>query len=264
MGRQSGASVKDRAAPGQTEPARRGELLGLPLSCVGQDALIDWLLAPSPRPRVAAYLNAHTVNMALGMRRRGGTSPWHHCDMLYADGMPVVWAARRRGLPVPERVSAADFFPRFCWAAAARGRTVALVGSTEEAVRRCAVSLETNIPGLKMVHVSGGYHQAGTPERQAVVRGLQESRPDVTLLGMGSPRQEEFALELQESGAGGTIWCVGALFDYFDPKGRSRAPLWMREAGLEWIWRLALEPRRLAGRYLLGNLLFLLRLSRLI
>ncbi len=263
MAEPSGARANLSAA--RRPPAvRTEEFLGLPLACVDQNGLIGWLLASDPTPRVAAYLNAHTVNLALAAAKQTGTSPWHQCDLLYADGMAVVWGARRHGVPVPERVTAADFFLRFCWAAAAAGRTIALVGSTEQAVRRCTVSLETNIRGLNIVHLSGGYHRAESVERREVVRRLEECRPDVVLLGMGSPQQEEFALELREQGNLGAVWCVGALFDYHDPEGRSRGPLWMREAGLEWACRLALEPRRLAGRYLLGNLLFLLRLGRLI
>lgn len=249
--------------PPPVPPPQRGEFLGLPLDPAGQDDLIDWLLAATPGPRVAAYLNAHTVNLAAAInRRKEAASPWNKCDLVYADGMAVVRAARQRGIPVPERVSGADFFARFCWAAAARGRSIALVGAEEPVVRQCALSLETNIPGLNIVLVSDGYHGPGSREREQVVARLEAARPDVILLGMGSPAQEEFALEMKARGNVRAIWCVGALFEY--GRTRSRAPVWMRQAGLEWLYRLALEPRRLAGRYIAGNLLFLLRTRGLI
>lgn len=249
-------------APRSSDPVGglRGDFLGLPLDDPGIDGLIDWLLPPSgaaPGPRVAGYLNAHTTNLAL---RAGSTlGPLlRQFDMVYPDGMSVVRAAQRHGVPSRERVSAADFFPRVCWAAAARGRTMALVGGPSGLADRCAQALRARTPGLQIVLTHHGFIPEGSPQRRELADRLLAVRPDLTLLGMGSPQQEALALELRAAGLP-TAWCVGALFEYYTPGFRPHAPLWMRTAGLEWLYRLAQEPRRLAKRYLLGNMEFLIR-----
>src|SRR5690606_4146993 len=116
--------VREGLEPPRTGETGRGELLGLPLHTVTAEELIDWLLCGDTTPRAAGYLNAHTVNLAT---RKGSTTYplFRQLDLVYADGMSVVKAARRRGLAVPERVSAADFYLRFCEVAAERQRTLA-------------------------------------------------------------------------------------------------------------------------------------------
>lgn len=241
------------------DTGERFDFMGLPLADPGVDGLIDWLVHPEPSsvaPRAAAYLNAHTVNMAL--RSDSELAPLlRPMDLLYPDGMSVVRAARRRGFPVSERVSAADFFLRFCWAAAARGRTVALVGGTPEVVAGCSAFLSEQVPALRIVLARDGFLKPR--EEPALAEELGRLRPDITLLGMGSPRQERLALTLRDNIGLPTVWCVGALFEYHAPGHRPHAPLWMRRAGMEWAFRLWQEPRRLARRYLLGNAEFLLR-----
>ena len=240
---------------------RTGNFLSLRLTDPGVDGLIDWLIHPDPRevtPRAAGYLNAHTANMAL---RRGSEMRrlLDGMDLVYPDGMSVVKEARRIGFPVSERVSAGDFFLRFCWAAAARGRSIALVGGMQRVLEGCAGALKSAIPGLQIVCLHDGYFPAHGGEQQRLFGELERLRPDVTIVGMGSPQQEAFALRLRDEIGLPTVWCVGALFEYHAPGVRKHAPLWMRERGLEWVYRLAQEPRRLAGRYLLGNVEFLLR-----
>lgn len=238
-------------------PARL--FLGLPLQNPGIDGLIDWLTLPAPEeraPAAAAYLNAHTTNLAL----RPGSSlylAYRQMNMLYPDGMSVVREARRRGIPIRERVSAGDFFPRFCWAAAARGRTLALIGGEAGLAEACAREMTRNVPGLNIILTHHGFF--GERDRRRLARRLHQLRPAVTLLGMGTPAQEQFALHLRDRCQLPALWCVGALFEYYTPGVRKHAPLWMREAGLEWLFRLGQEPRRLGKRYLLGNGEFLLR-----
>lgn len=235
------------------------DYFGLPLTAITVDGLIDWLTLPDPatvQPRAAGYLNAHTVNLALqrGSELRPSIS---QLNLLYPDGMSLVRAGRRRGWEIPERVSAADFFWRFCWAAAARGRSVALIGSWENVVGNCAESLQQQTPGLQIVYTHDGFFDS-TREKE-LVEHLKELKPAITLVGMGSPRQERIALRLRDEAALPTVWCVGALFEYYAPGFRKHAPLWMRKMGLEWAFRFAMEPRRMAGRYLIGNTKFLMR-----
>ncbi|MDK2971114.1 MAG: hypothetical protein PWP23_869 [Candidatus Sumerlaeota bacterium] len=238
-------------------------LFGLPLAAVTADEFIARLIAWSgeaDRPRVAGYLNAHTANLL--HRDPAHRANLERMDLVYADGMAVVRATRRLAPPgLPERVNAGDFLTRFLWTAATRGRRVALVGSRPRAVTSCAAAMEKRVDGLRFVLVRDGHFGIGSPEEARLLEELRAARPDILLAGMGSPRQEAWALSLP--GHGVTIpvtWCVGALFEYYGY--RRRAPVWMREAGLEWAFRLALEPRRLARRYLLGNIEFLYRVRQ--
>jgi len=114
------------------------------------------------------------------------------------------------------------------------------------------------VDGLDIVYTSQGYLPPESPERRRVIAELLEARPAITLLGMGSPNQELFALECRRAGLP-TTWCVGALFEYYSPGVRRRAPRWMCRTGLEWVFRLSQEPGRLWRRYLLGNVEFILR-----
>jgi N-acetylglucosaminyldiphosphoundecaprenol N-acetyl-beta-D-mannosaminyltransferase len=237
------------------------DFLSLPLTRINDRGLIRWLVEPNPlsvAPRTAAYLNAHTVNLALRRGSRLGRM-LRRMDCVYADGMSVVRAARRMGLGGFERASGADFFLPFCWSAAAHDRTVALVGGTEDVNAGCADYVAAAVPGLRIVYRRNGFFRNGEAGEVELLERLGEVRPDITLLGLGSPRQEALALRLRDELKLATTWCVGALFEYYAPGARRRAPVWMRENGLEWAFRLSQEPRRLAGRYLLGNAEFLLR-----
>lgn len=236
------------------------QYLGLPLAPIDRATLLRWLLEPDPHrvsPRVVGYLNAHTVNLALG---KGGVlgPALRQFDLVYPDGMSVVWAARLRGMKVPERCSAADYFRDFLGEASRLGRTIALVGGVEGLSERCAAALIDEFPKLQVVYTSHGYHARGTPGFEAMMGELRILKPGVVLVGMGSPAQELFALECRNAGIP-TTWCVGALFEYFTPGVRKRAPDWMTRIGLEWLFRLVQEPGRMWKRYLIGNLMFVVR-----
>jgi N-acetylglucosaminyldiphosphoundecaprenol N-acetyl-beta-D-mannosaminyltransferase/alpha-1,3-mannosyltransferase len=239
-------------------PARRGQFLGLPLDPVGIDDIVLRLVrtaeAPGAEPLVATYLNAHTTNLAFAdpqMARAIRAS-----GLVYADGISVVKAARRRGIPIPGRATAADYFRRFCWAAAARHTPIALIGGPDGLASRCAANLQRDIPALRIALTHHGYIASG--DEPALADTLRASGARIVLLGMGSPQQERLAHILAAHRAAPVLWCVGALFEYFAGH-RARVPAWMAAAGFEWLFRLSQEPRRLARRYLLGNLQFLAR-----
>jgi N-acetylglucosaminyldiphosphoundecaprenol N-acetyl-beta-D-mannosaminyltransferase len=236
------------------------DFLGLRLHDTGREGLIRWLVEPDPTtvaPRVATYLNAHTVNLAL----KKGPMPLMlpYFDLLYPDGMAVVREARRRGFAVKERVSAADFFEQFCLTAAGLNRKLAFIGGERGVAEACSAYMSNHIPALEVELTHHGVLPTGSDTRRELLARLEEIRPDITLIGMGSPRQEALALELREGLKLPTVWCVGALFEYYAPGVRRRAPKWMCEHGLEWLFRLSQEPGRLAGRYLIGNIEYLLR-----
>jgi N-acetylglucosaminyldiphosphoundecaprenol N-acetyl-beta-D-mannosaminyltransferase len=219
------------------------------------ETLIAW--AKAHRRARVTYINAMCVNQA------ADDADYRRClqsaDLVYADGQSVVWAARRFGSPVPERVNAGDFFVEFCRRCAAENLSLFLLGSSAGRAEAAAGRLLGEAPGLSIV---GTHHGYLTPENTPhAVAAINAVRPNLLIVGMGVPLQERWLWRHWEEIDVPVAWCVGALFDYL-AGAFPRAPVWMRRAGLEWLFRLALEPRRLGRRYLIGNPRFVWRVLR--
>ena len=203
-----------------------------------------------------SYVNAHVLNQSFSnqeLRRALKTS-----DLVYCDGYGVRLAARLVGLPVPHRMTGADWI----WAVAAlcedSGRSLYLLGSAPGTSADAAEELQRWYPRLDVRGTHHGYFDVGGPHSERVLEHIAEHKPDVLLVGMGTPQQELWADRHADRIDAGVVWTVGALFDYLS--GRTpRAPHLLSDNGLEWIFRLAIEPRRMWRRYLLGNPVFLHR-----
>lgn len=212
--------------------------------------LLDWIAGD--RTRLVTYLNAHNVNLAFEDPQYAEVL--READLLYADGMGVVWGWRALGRALPERVNAGDFIVDFCRDLAERGLSIYLLGSYDGVAAEAARRWSEQAPMLKVAGTRDGFF--GADEETAVVDEIRRAAPSILLVGMGVPRQEMWTARWKNQLNVPVVWCVGALFEYWGMK-RSRAPEWMRRVGLEWAWRLALEPRRLGRRYVIGNLRFL-------
>jgi N-acetylglucosaminyldiphosphoundecaprenol N-acetyl-beta-D-mannosaminyltransferase len=171
--------------------------------------------------------------------------------MINADGQSIVWASRALQRPVPERVTGIDLMDALWDSAVRNGYRVFLLGATDDVVERVA-DLARN-RGVNIVGARNGYW---TKEQEAaVVEEVWSAQPHLLFLGIPSPQKEHFlARNLSALGANLAVG-VGGSFDVIAGR-RRRAPRWMRQAGLEWLFRLVQEPRRLFLRYLLGNLRF--------
>ena len=214
-------------------------------------------LSSQHSPLLVTYLNAHCSNLAA--RDAEYRAAVNRFGLVYADGQGVVWGSRALGAPVPERVNAGDFIPDFCRLCASEGIRLFLLGSYEGVPERAAQTWSKAAPGLT---VAGTRHGFFTPEEEeSVAAQINAARPNILIVGMSAPRQELWTLRWAQRLHVPVIWCVGALFEYFSDT-RLRAPVWMRRAGLEWLFRLALEPRRLWRRYLVGNARFVWRVLR--
>lgn len=137
-----------------------------------------------------------------------------------------------------------------------RGERVFLFGSTTSVLEDLVTKLESNYSGLKIV----GYHQGffSQHENKFIVETIREAKPSIIILGMGVPKQE-FWFEMNKQNFPNVVFFMGGnCFSYWSGKVK-RAPIWMRDMGLEWLFRLFQEPKRLSKRYLLGNPLFLIR-----
>ncbi len=176
---------------------------------------------------------------------------YRHAALVLADGAPVIWASRLLRRPLPERVAGSDLAPAiFAAARAERPLTVFLLGAMPGVAQRAAARIETRWPAVKVVGTYSpplGFECSET-ENAKIIQQINSCSPDVLLLGLGAPKQElwihRHGPQLQTSVA----LCIGATIDFLAGE-KSRAPKVLQRMGLEWLHRVASEPRRLARRY---------------
>ena len=218
------------------------------------EAIAEILATPAAdRARLAFFVHAHALNLA--RFRRDYAQILAQADLLLPDGIGIRLAGRMMGVALRHNINGTDLFPLLCRAAAEQRVPVVMIGGAPGIAEACARRMQREIAGLDVPVVSPGFFATEAAARGVVerVRGLGRS---LVLVGMGSPRQEQWAWKFLRDVPGATVLTVGGLFDFYS--GRiPRAPLLLRELGLEWTFRLAQEPRRLAKRYLVGNPLFL-------
>ena len=200
--------------------------------------------------KLFTYINAHCVN--LYFENPSFQEIIKSADYVYADGMSIVRSARRKGIDIPERVSAADFFIDFCQKAAEQNLKIYFLGGYKEHLDKAIQFFQTEVPSLNIVGSHDGFFEFDGDKEKELIAELNHLKPDIVVVGMSAPRQEEWVVRVKDQLDVPVFWCVGALYEYFSGE-RSRAPEWMRTSGMEWIYRLVLEPKRLWKRYLIGN-----------
>lgn len=170
-------------------------------------------------------------------------------DLLTADGMPLLWAARRHGSPLPERVTGADLVPTLVGRCAKEGHRVALVGGAPGVALQAASLFRGEEPGLVIQGYSCDYFETVDEMDQHVVEEISRFEPDLVLVALGHPKQEMWGERFGSEVNAGVVIGIGGSLDFLTG-ATARAPKWMRRNGLEWAHRLAREPRRLAPRYM--------------
>ncbi len=176
-------------------------------------------------------------------------------DMIVPDGMPLVWFARKQGHALARRVYGPELMETFCRTTGARYRHF-FYGGAPGVAQQLAESLQ----GRYGVCVAGTYSPPFRPltseEDEKIVRLIHAAQPDVLWVGLGTPKQERWMYAHRDSLHVAVLVGVGAAFDLLTGRVR-QAPIWMRESGLEWLFRLIQEPRRLWRRYLIYGFEFM-------
>lgn len=181
-------------------------------------------------------------------------------DAIHADGMSIVKASRRTRMPLPERIATTDFFHDAVRAACAHGLRFFMLGASESQNAAAVAKIEKSYPELQIAGRHHGYFSDA--ESGAVCDIIRASRADVLWVALGKPRQEFWSIANRERLAGvGWIKTCGGLYAFLTGDA-PRAPLWMQNAGLEWLYRTMDDPKRLAWRYLTTNPYALYRLMR--
>ncbi|WNC92372.1 WecB/TagA/CpsF family glycosyltransferase [Paraburkholderia sp. FT54] len=237
---------------------KRIEVFGCPMDAATMD---ETVAAISTRILAKQFTQHVAVNVAKLVHMQADTElakSVHYCDLISVDGMGVVWAARMLGHAVPERVAGVDLFERLLAQAARLGLPVYLLGATDEVVARVATICAARYPSLQ---IAGYHHGYFGDDQRPVVDRIRESGARLLFVAITSPTKEHFINRWRASLGVDFVMGVGGTFDVVAGKV-NRAPRWMQGAGLEWLFRVLQEPRRMWRRYLITNSKFALMLGK--
>lgn len=201
-----------------------------------------------------AFVNADCVNKYQSQPQY--KSALKQFNAVFADGVGIRLAARWQGLGVTENVNGTDMFPLLCTELAKQNKSVYLLGGTSSVVKKVVDKLRAQYSDLRVAGYSDGFQFKDNPS--ALHQLINQSEADLLLVAMGAPQQEQWIIDNQNHINAKAAIGVGGLFDFYSEEV-SRAPEWLRELSLEWVWRLAVQPLDKGKRYLIGNPLFLFR-----
>ena len=229
----------------------RVNVLGVGISALNMDlacrVLEDWL----DRRRGRGYVCVVNVHSVVECQRDPALRTILNQSLLSTpDGMPLVWVAHRRGFRHVGRVYGPDLMLTLCERSVQKGYRHYFYGGARGVPERLAARLQARFPGLQVVGTCSPPFRPLTPEEdREVVRQINEADPDIVWVGLGAPKQERWMAEHVRKLKAPLLIGVGAAFD-FHAGLKPQAPRWMQERGLEWLFRLLTEPRRLWRRYL--------------
>ncbi len=243
-------------------------VLGIPVERLDMDTAIERIFGfieayrQDRRPRLVATVNVDFTVKTQGwlgdVRQPELLRVLREADMVTADGMPIVWYARLLGCQLPDRVTGADLVPTLSSAAARNGYSIYLLGGAPEVNKKARDLLEKRNPKLKIagfdspfVHVTGPPDEETEAEDIMICDRINAAQPDILFIAFGNPKQELWFDRNRHRLNVPVTLGIGGSFNFLTGTV-PRAPKWMQRLGLEWIHRLASEPRRLFVRYLQG------------
>ena len=232
--------------PGQSAPGIA--ILGVPfdaLTLAQAQSAIESMIA-SGQPHYVVTANVDFLIQArqdVSLRRI-----LHDAHLVLCDGTPLVWASRWLGNRLPERVTGADLVPKLIEVASAKRYRLFFLGGRPEVMARAVANVQRQYPDLEVTGYSPPFRPLGEMPHEEIKWRIKAAKPDLLLVSFGCPKAEKWmAMHYQSLGVPVLIG-VGGTID-FVAEHLKRAPVWMQRAGMEWLFRLLQEPRRLAGRY---------------
>ena len=215
-----------------------------------QDAvnrILGW--ATHGESRYVCCANVHSVMESVDSSDFRGCM--NGADLVTSDGIPLVWALRLLGIARAARVYGPDLVPAVLRAADRQGLRIGFYGGTSETLRLLLDKTERQFPGLVGYGFSPPFHDLTPDQDESVVQRINASGIQILFVGLGCPKQEQWMAAHRER-VQAVMLGVGAAFDFLTGM-KPQAPAWMQGAGLEWLFRLAVEPKRLWRRYLKHN-----------
>ncbi|MFH1440646.1 MAG: WecB/TagA/CpsF family glycosyltransferase [Candidatus Omnitrophota bacterium] len=178
-------------------------------------------------------------------------------DLILADGMPLIWASKFLGCSLKEKVSGSDLFPALCDAADKKGYKVFFLGGRADSAVKAAEILKQRYQGLQVVGIYSPLYgfEKNEFENNKIIQMIKQAQPDILFVGLGAPKQEKWIFNNKEKYQVPVSIGIGASFDFVAGVVK-RAPIWMQKVGLEWFWRLMMDPIRLWKRYLVDDIKF--------
>lgn len=175
---------------------------------------------------------------------------YREADLILTDGKPLIWIAKLFGTPIKEKISGSDFFPELCGRAAEKGYSIFILGAAEGVAAKAAENLQSRYLGLQ---IAGTYSpplgfETDEAELLKIENMIRTSKPTILAVSLGSPKGEKFLYRHKEEYGVPLGISIGATID-FEAGNVKRAPKWMSDHGLEWLYRMAQEPNRLVKRY---------------
>lgn len=228
---------------------KRIAILGVPVDNLSMDETIEAL---DRLIETDGFHQIATANIDFLMKAIGDDELMdilQRCDLVLADGMPLVWASRIMGTPLKERVAGADLLPRLAELSQRKGRRLFLLGATEDRSREASKWIMRHYPGAQIAgRYSPPLSSIDDMDHTAILKMIEEADADILLVAFGNPKQEKW-LAMHRSRLHVPVCIgVGASLDFLSGS-HSRAPEWMQKSGLEWVHRFYKEPRRLGSRY---------------
>jgi N-acetylglucosaminyldiphosphoundecaprenol N-acetyl-beta-D-mannosaminyltransferase len=225
-------------------------ILGIPVDKLDTEAALKRLDEFIQTGRFHQVATANVDFLINAMQDRELREILRQADLVTPDGMPVVWASQMLGFALPERVTGADLVPKLAAMAAEKGYRIYMLGALSEVAQRARQRLIEAYPTLQIVGcVSPDVKPLLAMDSETLLRDICAAQPDILLVAFGNPKQEKW-IHLHRERLCHIPVCmgVGGTFDFLAGK-TSRAPMWMQRYGLEWLYRLAQEPKRLWQRY---------------
>jgi N-acetylglucosaminyldiphosphoundecaprenol N-acetyl-beta-D-mannosaminyltransferase len=235
-----------RPAPPGPPASRQVELFGLRIDALTMAETLDAAEALIAAGGVHQHVVVNVAKVVAADRDPDLRAIINACDLVNADGQPIVWASRLLGRPLPERVAGIDLMLGLFARAAAAGHAVYLLGARPAIVAAAAERAVREHPGLQVAGARDGYWRA--EEEADVAAAIAAARPAMLFLAIPSPAKERFLARWKDSIGAPFVMGVGGSFDVYAGLVR-RAPRWLQRLGLEWLFRLAQEPRRMWRRY---------------
>jgi N-acetylglucosaminyldiphosphoundecaprenol N-acetyl-beta-D-mannosaminyltransferase len=244
---------------GVTAPADRIDLMGIPVNNLTMDEAVEEIVRKADRtePSQVCFVNADCVNIAF--RDVEYKNILRSCGMVLADGIGVKLAGKILNRGIRQNVNGTDMLPVLCRTLEEQRKGIYLLGGRPGIAADVAAWMTNNFPALQICGHQHGFFPDG--ELPAILAEIRMTKPAVLLVAFGVPKQEKWVrAHLKETGAKVAIG-AGGLFDFYSDR-IPRAPVWMREIGMEWLFRFWQEPRRMWRRYFVGNFVFLARVLR--
>jgi N-acetylglucosaminyldiphosphoundecaprenol N-acetyl-beta-D-mannosaminyltransferase len=225
--------------------------LGCPVDCMTCEQLLGELsenVRTRGTPKVIQFVNANKVAMVRDDPEMGEILK--RADYVLADGQPMLPMAKLLGVTIPERIDGIGLMHKILKLADQEGFSVYLLGAKQEIVEECVRRIAVDFPTVRVAGYRNGYFKS--EEIPAVAEAVREVDPDILFLGMGSPMKEQLADQWSGQLGARVIQGVGGSFDVMAGMVR-RAPEWMQRSGIEWLFRVVQEPRRMFWRYAKTN-----------